>query len=109
MPNFRNLNGDEGLVVIGVLAPPFHPSQNDYGFSFTKESSLIDALTHPLFDRDGISPPLQLKTRGALHSSHFSLAAVAFGNLFQYTRSAIGFEMEQAPVGQCNVPTGLFL
>ena len=70
---------------------------------------MIDALTHPLFDRDGISPPLQLKKRGALHSSHFSLAAVAFVNLFQYTRSAIGFEMEQAPVGQCNVPTGLFL
>ena len=59
MPSFRNQNGNGGLVGIGVLAPPFHPDQNGCGFSFTKESSLIDALTHPSRDRDGISPPLQ--------------------------------------------------
>jgi hypothetical protein len=46
---------------LGVLALPFHPGQNSCGFSFTKESSLIDALTHPSLDRDDISPPLQLK------------------------------------------------
>ena len=61
MPNFRSQSGDEGLVGIGVLAPPFHPSQNGYGFSFTKEPDLIDAVTHPSIDRNGISPPLQLK------------------------------------------------
>ena len=80
MPSFRNQNGNGGLVGIGVLAPPFHPDQNGCGFSFTKESSLIDALTHPSRDRDGISPPLQLK-REERFIWFSSRASVAFVNL----------------------------
>ena len=73
MPNFRSQSGDEGLVGIGVLAPPFHPSQNGYGFSFTKEPDLIDAVTHPSIDRNGISPPLQLKSEERCAADVFHL------------------------------------
>ena len=99
MPNFRSQSGDEGLVGIGVLAPPFHPSQNGYGFSFTKEPVLIDAVTHPSIDRNGISPPLQLKREERCAADVFHLMQLLVQTCFNRTRSVLGFKMEQAPVG----------
>ena len=79
----------------GVLAPPFHPSQNGYGFSFTKEPVLIDAVTHPSIDRNGISPPLQLKREERCAADVFHLMQLLVQTCFNRTRSVLGFKMEQ--------------
>ena len=77
MPNFRSQSGDEGLVGIGVLAPPFHPSQNGY------EPVLIDAVTHPSIDRNGISPPLQLKREERCAADVFHLMQLLVQTCFK--------------------------